>query len=88
MVYVDPLMKTVRSKAWPYTQVCHLRADTEKELHEFALGIGLKREWFQNHHPNPRFWHYDLTRGKRDEAIRWGAKALTMQESAAQLMGR
>lgn len=88
MIYVDPLMKTVRSKAWPYTQACHLRADTEEELHAFAQTLGLQRSWFQNHHPNPRFWHYDLTRGKRDQAIAMGAKELNRHESAAQLMGK
>lgn len=87
MVYVDPLMRTVLTKAWPYTQGCHLRADTLGELQAFADQLGLKRSWLQCSHRNPRFWHYDLTANKRDRAIALGAKPLTRAESAAQLMG-
>lgn len=88
MVYVDPLMKITPSKQWPYSQACHLRADTEEELHAFAERLGLQRLWFQGHHPNPRFWHYDITANMRAKAVAMGAKELNRQESAAQLMGK
>lgn len=87
MVYVDPLMRTVLTKAWPYTQSCHLRGDTLEELQAFADQLGLKRSWLQCSHRNPRFWHYDLTANMRAKAIALGAKALTREQSAAQLMG-
>jgi hypothetical protein len=45
-VYVDNMRKRARVKhimgVW-----CHLTADTTEELHEFAAGLGLRREWFQ-----------------------------------------
>ena len=46
---------------------CHLASDvSHEELHEFAAGLGLRREWFQGD-------HYDLTPGMRYRAIRAGA---------------
>jgi hypothetical protein len=49
---------------------CHLTADTLEELHAFAAKLGMKREWFQDKVDRP---HYDLTPGKRLQAIRLGA---------------
>ena len=40
------------------------------ELHRFAQSIGIKREWYQD---NPHTPHYDLTYGKRRQAIAAGA---------------
>jgi hypothetical protein len=68
-VYVDPLMR----HGWNYRgnniKSCHLFADTEKELHEFAERIGLKRGWFQN----KNIPHYDITASKRALALKEGA---------------
>lgn len=72
-VYVDWLQKSLPSKNWPYSHHCHLLADTEKELHEFALSIRMKRSWFQNKN-RP---HYDLTKGMRTVAIKNGAVEIT-----------
>lgn len=70
-VYVDWLQPTIPSKNWRYSQGCHLMADTEAELHEFAIDVlGLKRHWFHNH---PRHPHYDLTPNKRKTAVKNGA---------------
>lgn len=45
---------------------------SETELHEFALGIGMKRAWYQNHPVHP---HYDLmTEGRLTAAICAGAR--------------
>ena len=41
-----------------YTDGTHLVADSLTELHKFALSIGLRHDWFQDH---PRHPHYDLT---------------------------
>lgn len=50
----------------------HLTATTKAELHQFAETLGLQRKWFQNK-PNG-WWHYDVTKSKRTEAInRYGA---------------
>ena len=79
MVYVDKLFSTraFRSNRWRHSQACHLFADTVEELHRFAQRIGLKRSWFQD---NPRFPHYDLTAGKRSQAVRSGAKEVVLRE--------
>jgi hypothetical protein len=46
-VYVDGLMACVPIRMWQWTEVCHLFADREDELHGFAKMLGLKREWFR-----------------------------------------
>jgi hypothetical protein len=67
------------------SQWSHLTADTQEELHEFAARLGLKRSYFQpgkprgDGTPSP-FWHYDLTAGKRSQAIRLGARAVSWRE--------
>jgi hypothetical protein len=53
----------------------HLTADTDEELHEFALLLGLKRSYHQPHPPHSRS-HYDVTEPKRKAAIRLGAIAV------------
>lgn len=70
-VYVDPLQPTLQNNKWRYNEGCHLLADTIEELHSFAEKIGMKRSWFQN--PDHALPHYDLTRGKRLQAIKLGA---------------
>jgi hypothetical protein len=69
-VYVDELFDTERTKQWPYPKACHLTADTLDELHEFAIKVGLRRQWFQPHKRHP---HYDLTEGRRRIAVRLSA---------------
>lgn len=69
-VYVDAIVATGRTKAWPYTRACHMFATTDEELHAMAKAIGLRREWFQNHASLP---HYDLTVSRRELAVRRGA---------------
>jgi hypothetical protein len=65
-VYVDPL----RDWGWHLGPSCHLIADTNEELHEFAMLLGLKRQWFHKSVSGP---HYDLTASKRSEAVLRGA---------------
>jgi hypothetical protein len=70
-VYVDKIGPTIRNKHWPYKQGCHMIADTESELHNFASMIGLQRAWHQ--HKPFSLSHYDLTVNKRRLAIKHGA---------------
>jgi hypothetical protein len=61
---------------------CHLASDDLsvvglEELHRFAVSIGLRREWFQNHHNHP---HYDLAPWGREAAIEAGAVPVTSRE--------
>lgn len=84
-VYVDPLMPSRQyresaDKRWNWPKSCHLTADTEQELHAFAARLGLKRAWFQGHHKNPVFWHYDLTENKRNQAVRMKAIEITWEQ--------
>lgn len=48
-----------------------------EELHDFAKGLGLKREWFQNTGNHP---HYDVSESKRKAAINRGARAVSARE--------
>lgn len=72
----------------------HLIADDPDELHDFANRLGLRRAWFQDPtrtgHPRARLgsraaenWHYDLTAGKRAQAIRLGAVPVTWRHIVA-----
>lgn len=87
-VYVDEIF------TWPIEQTpgaahavalrtggrwCHMTADTVEELHAMADRIGLRRAWFQN--KDGRL-HYDLTPGKRMQAVRHGAVFKPAKEQA------
>lgn len=54
----------------------HLLGNDLAELHAFAARLGCQRSWFQgkNHA------HYDLTKSKRDLAVRLGAVELAWAE--------
>lgn len=58
--------------------------ESEKELHEFAKKIGLKREWFQQPKVRKalmRHAHYDLTtKTKLGQALDAGAKLRDAKE--------
>ena len=69
-VYVDELNACVKSRKWPYSQSCHLVADSVEELHYFAGRMMLKPAWFQD---KPELPHYDLTKGMRLLAVKLGA---------------
>ena len=48
-------------------------ADTDEELHAFASRLQLKREWAQLRPSRPWMNHYDVTRSKRELALKLGA---------------
>jgi hypothetical protein len=58
--------------------MCHMVADSIDELHEFAVKIGLKREWFQGE--NEKNPHYDLSQAKRKKAVDNGAIEIGSKE--------
>jgi hypothetical protein len=89
-VYVDDMRMSARvgriNGVW-----CHLTADTEEELHEFATKLGLRRSWFQpqKYLPDNEFnrrrgqagkpkgrFHYDIVENVRRRAVLLGAKEL------------
>lgn len=69
-VYVGQALLVLKNPNWPYAKAAHLLADTEEELHVFAINkLKLKREWFQ-----PKSYpHYDVTENKRLQALQQGA---------------
>ena len=83
MIYVDDLFPTKRTSSWHYDQACHLSADTDEELHAFALKLGLRRSWAQHmDHHFQLYHHYDLTPNKRAMAVRLGATEVSALEQA------
>lgn len=75
-VYVDAMKPCLPNAAWPYRQACHLFADELVDLHDFAGSLSLRRDWFQQ----KRLDHYDLTEGKRKQAVARGAVEAPRQE--------
>ena len=73
-VMAGPLFIVPPTSGWPYEQACHLLClpGEEVELHTIAGRLGLRPTWFQRR-PIP---HYNLTEGKRHQAIRQGASAI------------
>jgi Protein of unknown function (DUF4031) len=55
----------------------HMIADTLPELHEMADKIGVARKWFQDKASTP---HYDVSKGKRELAIKFGAIPVDRKE--------
>ena len=71
-MYVDNL----RDYGWHRGPSCHLIADSVEELMDFAVAMGLRREWFQ-----PKSTpHFDLTADGRALAVSLGAIELTNRE--------
>lgn len=77
-IYVDTAMiqATVPNGRRTHTsRWCHLMSDQldPTELHAFAARIGLRRAYFQTKPGRPIHDHYDVTEGKRWQALRAGA---------------
>lgn len=77
-VYVDD-MRRLAQVGRIEARWSHLMADTDAELHAFAAGIGLRREWAQ--HPGTWRSHYDVTDRKRTQAIVAGAVQVGLWQS-------
>lgn len=78
-VYVDETRDwgwLARAKGLRYSHWCHLTADTETELHEFADRLGLRRSWFQKRNERDYRWHYDVVPTVRAKAVRLGAQEI------------
>ena len=73
MVYIDNFFAQ-----YGRMKMCHMIADSEEELHQFAVKIGLKRKWFQNTN-NP---HYDVSISYRKKAVAYGAAEVTIKQAA------
>jgi hypothetical protein len=85
-VYVDDGFCGPAGSWGKWTGGGHMQADTLDELHAFAARIGLRRSWFQAG-SRPEAAHYDLTRGKREQAIQMGAVPETWREASRRRRG-
>lgn len=74
-VYVDD-MYAIPLGQFRGMKMSHMMADTTEELLAMAKLIGLSQRWLQ-HAGTPKE-HFDISMSKRREAIRHGAKAVTM----------
>ena len=86
-VYVDPLLARGWKMRGRAVKSSHLFTDQVEldELHAFALRIGLRFEWFQNHDRLP---HYDVTPSRRAAAVRAGAVEVDSRESCRIMRAR
>lgn len=72
-VYVDDL--AFRNAPWHGGRSCHLVADTDVELDDFAAKLGLRRAWRQPA-KNGRPPHYDMGPKFRRRAVLLGAEEI------------
>jgi len=68
-VYIDDAVQLWREQRW-----AHLMADTLPELHDMAARLGIPRRAFQNKLSGA---HYDVPAPLREQAIAYGAKAIS-----------
>lgn len=62
--------------------MCHMLADTDKELHAMADHIGVARRWWQSP-ARTSGSHYDIALSKRALAIKAGAVEITWHQAGA-----
>lgn len=75
MVYVDDM-----EAPFSYMIMCHMVADTKKELLEMAEKIGVQKKWIQEE--GTVYEHFDICKSKRELAVRAGAKEISMYDLA------
>ena len=80
-VYVDEAIH-------PYGRMlmCHMVADSREELFAMADAIGVARKWLQK--KDQWHEHFDISKGKRAEAIKRGAIPITSRELVRFLRAR
>lgn len=61
-------------------------ADTDEELHNMAKKIGVARKWCQEENLGKGYIHYDIAKNKRELAIQFGAKEITLREMSSMAM--
>jgi len=76
-VYVDDAVQHWRDQRW-----AHLMADTLPELHAMAARLGIPRRAFQNKLSGA---HYDVPAPLREQAIAYGARAISRHTDRALL---
>lgn len=79
-VYVDDMYRYPMGQ-FRRMKMSHMIADTDEELHVVAMLIGVDRRWFQGD-------HYDISMTKRELAIQYGARPITLRQLAAMANNR
>lgn len=82
-VYVDDMEASYNPSHAPGRRyvMCHMIADTDRELHRMADKIGVARKWFQGD-------HYDITKSKKALAIKAGAKLIPVRTLSRMAINR
>lgn len=81
MVYVDEARH-------PYGRMlmCHMMADSTDELLAMADKIGVARKWLQK--AGTAYEHFDISKGKRADAVTAGAKEVTSRDLGMMIRAR
>lgn len=66
--------------------MCHMVADTREELYAMVDLLGIDRKWIQK--KDTLYEHFDISKGKRAEAIRHGAVPISSRELVKKLRSR
>lgn len=84
-VYVDQLMDNLWKMRGRNVKNCHMFSDTStNELVDFAVKIGLKKQWIQESRIG---WiHFDLVESRRKKAIDKGAIAISNHETGRMIL--
>jgi hypothetical protein len=80
-VYVDDM-----EAPFGRMKMCHMIADTHKELVEMADSIGVARKWIQQKGTAQE--HFDIAMSKRALAVQNGAVEITLVELAQMTYAR
>lgn len=80
-IYVDDMQCSYHNMI-----MCHMGADTTKELNNMADKIGVKRKWIQ--HKGTWREHFDICLTKKKLAIKYGAIEVTQREFVIRMKKR
>lgn len=83
-VYVDNFYETgVRYRGM---KMCHMTADSTKELIDMVKAIGVQEKWIQ--HPGTCNEHFDICFSKRIKAVKLGAQEIHFKQYAERVQRR
>lgn len=81
MVYIDNF-----NARFGRMKMCHLFADTTKELLDICTNIGVAHKWIQ--YPGTDNEHFDICLSKKVRALDYGAKEVGFREYAKMIEHR
>lgn len=67
-------------------KMCHMIADTTRELLKMVDKIGVNRKWIQQ--PGTDYEHFDICLSKKQKAIKMGAQQITARQYAIMINDR